>query len=88
MKRRELLKGLSLLPVAGAVSGSSIESVFAASPEKAKQAGKNIYEAIGVRPLINARGTVTVVGASQILPEVQKAMDEAVKEYVQIDELT
>lgn len=87
MKRRELIKGLSLLPVAGAVSGSNIESVFAGSPVMARQAGKSIYEAIGVRPLINARGTVTVVGASQILPEVQKAMDEAVKEYVQIDEL-
>jgi uncharacterized pyridoxal phosphate-dependent enzyme len=87
MKRRELIKGLSLLPIAGAVSGSSIESVFAASPVNAKLAGKSIYEAIGVRPLINARGTVTVVGASQILPEVQTAMDEAVKEFVQIDEL-
>ncbi len=87
MKRRELIKGLSLLPVAGAVSGSNIESVFAASPVNIKKAGKSIYEAIGVRPLINARGTVTVVGASQILPEVQTAMNEAVKEYVQIDEL-
>lgn len=87
MKRRELIKGLSLLPIAGAVSGTSVESAFAAAPLTQPKAGQSIYEAIGVRPLINARGTVTVVGASQILPEVQQAMDEAVKEYVQIDEL-
>jgi L-seryl-tRNA(Ser) seleniumtransferase len=87
MKRRDLIKGLTLLPVAGAVSGSNIESVMGAGQKNNKKAVNSIYEAIGVRPLINARGTVTVVGASQILPEVQKAMDEAVKEYVQIDEL-
>ncbi|MFA6944873.1 MAG: aminotransferase class V-fold PLP-dependent enzyme [Pedobacter sp.] len=88
MKRRELIKGLSLLPIAGAVSGTSIESALGASLASAQQkTGKSVYADLGVRPLINARGTVTVVGASQILPEVQKAMDDAVKEYVQIDEL-
>lgn len=85
MKRRELIKGLSILPLAGAVSGTSIPSAFAGSAKH--QTGKSVYEAIGVRPLINARGTVTVVGASQILPEVQQAMDDAVRQYVQIDEL-
>ena len=87
MKRRELIKGLSILPLAGAVSGSTIQSALGAVPSAAQKGGKSIYEAIGVRPLINARGTVTVVGASQILPEVQQAMDDAVREYVQIDEL-
>jgi len=83
MKRRELIKGLSVLPLAGAVSGPA----FGAVPSIPQKARKSIYEAIGVRPLINARGTVTVVGASQIMPEVQQAMDDAVREYVQIDEL-
>jgi L-seryl-tRNA(Ser) seleniumtransferase len=80
MKRRELIKGLSVLPLAGAVSGSA----FAAIPSIPQKGRKSIYEAIGVRPLINARGTVTVVGASQIMPEVQQAMDDAVREYVQM----
>ena len=83
MKRRELIKGLSILPLAGAVS----ESAFGAVSSMPKKAKKSIYESIGVRPLINARGTVTVVGASQMMPEVQQAMDDAVREYVQIDEL-
>jgi uncharacterized pyridoxal phosphate-dependent enzyme len=89
MKRREVLKGLAILPLTGTVSSSTVESVFAMPAEErpAAKASRSIYERLGVKPLINARGTVTVVGASQILPEVQKAMDDAVREYVQIDEL-
>lgn len=90
MKRRELIKGLSMVPLAGVVSGSSIESAFGSTQNIAarqQKKTKSTYADLGVRPLINARGTVTVVGASQILPEVQQAMDDAVKEYVQIDEL-
>jgi len=49
--------------------------------------GKSIYDSLGVRPLINASGTITILGATRILPEVQKAMDDAVKEFVHIFEL-
>src|SRR5690606_26561949 len=48
---------------------------------------KSIYDPLGVRPLINASGTVTIVGATRVLPEVQKAMDDATREYVHIFEL-
>ncbi len=46
-----------------------------------------MYESIGVRPVINCRGTLTIIGGSQTLPEVKKAMDEASRHYVHIDEL-
>ncbi len=90
MKRREVIKGLTMLPLAGAVGGFSYKVEGASPvgmPPHRKEVAKSIYESIGVRPLINARGTVTVIGASRIMPEVQAAMDEAVKDYVQIDEL-
>lgn len=90
MKRREAIKSLTILPLAGTVAGSSIQSAFGAplaATSAEQKVRKSIYEKIGVRPLINGRGTVTVVGASQILPEVQQAMDDATREYVQIDEL-
>lgn len=90
MKRREVIKGLTIIPLAGTIAGTSIQSALgapAAVTEEEEKGRKSVYEALGVKPLINARGTVTVVGASQILPEVQKAMDDAVREYVQIDEL-
>ena len=46
-----------------------------------------MYESIGVRPVINCRGTLTIIGGSQTLPEVKRAMDEASRHYVHIDEL-
>jgi len=85
MKRREVIKGLAILPVSGSLSGSAMGSVLPSAA--AQQKRKSVYEAIGVRPLLNARGTVTVVGASKVLPEVKQAMDDAIREYVQIDEL-
>ncbi|MCC7264887.1 MAG: aminotransferase class V-fold PLP-dependent enzyme [Candidatus Latescibacteria bacterium] len=45
------------------------------------------YESIGVRPLINCRGTYTIISGSLILPEVRQAMVEASKRYVHMDEL-
>ena len=47
----------------------------------------DLYRSIGVRPLINARGTFTIITGSQTLPEVKKAMDEASRSFVQMDEL-
>ncbi|MGH2646871.1 MAG: aminotransferase class V-fold PLP-dependent enzyme, partial [Ginsengibacter sp.] len=49
--------------------------------------GKSIYDSIGVRTVINGRGTVTIIGASRMLPEVEKAMRAATRNYVQLDEL-
>ena len=37
----------------------------------------NIYEAIGVEPIINCRGTFTIIGGSVELAEVVAAMDAA-----------
>jgi D-glucosaminate-6-phosphate ammonia-lyase len=82
MKRRDLIKSLAILPVTIAVP-KSVNAVLLPAAAKSK----SVYEAIGVKPLINARGTVTVIGASKVLPEVREAMDAAIDEFVQIDEL-
>src|SRR5687768_6260857 len=88
MKRRKLLKFLPGLPVGGGllfnVKTSNGEGTHLDATVKE---GRSIYEAVGVRPLINARGTVTIVGATRVLPQVREAMDAAAREYVQIDEL-
>ncbi len=84
MKRRDVIKGLAILPVSGAVAGTLDSDTLSPAP---KVKVKSVYEPLGVKPLINARGTVTVVGASKVLPEVRDAMDAAIDEYVQIDEL-
>ena len=46
-----------------------------------------LYESIGVRPVINSRGTFTIITGSQTLPEVKRAMEEASRHFVNMDEL-
>ena len=49
--------------------------------------GPDLFQSIGVRPVINAKGTFTIISGSQSLPEVKQAMLEASKHYVHLDEL-
>ncbi len=76
--RRDLFRRGRLMALAGSVRKS------AAAP---LEFGANMYRSIGVRPVINARGTFTIITGSQTLPEVKKAMDQASRAYVQMDEL-
>ena len=62
----------------------------AALPEPGQAAleiGPKIYDSIGVRPVINCKGTFTIMSGSLSLPEVKQAMMEASKHYVHIDDL-
>jgi uncharacterized pyridoxal phosphate-dependent enzyme len=49
--------------------------------------GPEIYQSIGVRPIINARGTFTIISGSLMLPEVRAAVDHAAQHFVHLDEL-
>jgi uncharacterized pyridoxal phosphate-dependent enzyme len=48
---------------------------------------ENLFTEIGVRPILNARGTYTIITGSCSLPEVKRAMYEASFYFVQLDEL-
>ena len=94
MKRRDILKTISVLSLSG-VSGNLL----------AKNGGKefgggnttmndtptgdvNIFRTLGVEPLINCRGTFTIIGGSLERPSVRAAMDAASRSFVQYDELS
>jgi len=47
----------------------------------------SVYERLGVKPVINAYGTLTYLGGSIMPPEVVEAMDEAAKSFVNMHEL-
>lgn len=49
--------------------------------------GRALYERLGVRPLINGRGTLTIIGGSMELPAVREAKSLANQHYAQLDEL-
>jgi seryl-tRNA(Sec) selenium transferase len=81
--RRELLQvgNVLALPV---LLGSGRGTAEAAGP---LTPGPQIYQSIGVEPIINCRGTFTIIGGSVERPEVRAAMDAAARHFVQIDEL-
>lgn len=98
MKRRNVIKGLALLPVAGSILPQ--KSVLAAplaetvssvnvSPvtEASFMADTNIFRRIGVEPVINCMGTYTIIGGSIERPAVREAMEAAAHNFVQYDEL-
>jgi uncharacterized pyridoxal phosphate-dependent enzyme len=91
VSRRQLLQlagsfgAGSLLPPQRMRSGE-ISAVGAATPA-ILQADPAVYKAIGVRPLINCRGTFTIIGGSIELPDVRAAKSAANQQYVHLDEL-
>jgi L-seryl-tRNA(Ser) seleniumtransferase len=97
LSRRKLLRrsaeagALLALPsiAPGRVEAAQAKTKPAAAAAAAKpaEALPDVYKAIGVRPLVNARGTFTVISGSTLLPEVRAAMDAASRQYVQLDEL-
>jgi L-seryl-tRNA(Ser) seleniumtransferase len=81
----------SLFQRAGVAAGAAIlpaeRGAMAATASSGLQLGPSLYESIGVTPLVNCRGTFTIITGSLTLPEVKRAMDEASRHYVQMDEL-
>jgi seryl-tRNA(Sec) selenium transferase len=86
LTRRELfLMGNALaVPTLLGRLDASLEAAAVAGP---LVAGPQIYQSLGVEPVINCRGTFTIIGGSVERPEVRAAMDAAAKHFVQIDEL-
>ncbi len=110
MRRRAIIKNLSLIPLTGFIGSLFPSKIYAQSStdktdkfisgndsdlgvvglggrKNGKIVGKGIYERLGVRPVINGRGTITIIGGCRVLPEVEQAMKEATLDYVELDEL-
>jgi uncharacterized pyridoxal phosphate-dependent enzyme len=84
MERRDILKSLAIIPFAGAFK--PLESLVSMQTGPLK-AGQNIYQSIGVEPVINCRGTFTIIGGSIERPGVIEAAHAASQFFVQYDEL-
>ena len=87
ISRRELFRRGSFLALPAFFRGGTA-TVAAAPATTGLRLGPDIYQSIGVRPLINARGTYTIISGSVMLPEVRAAMEAAAQRYVHLDELT
>lgn len=95
LSRRDLFRGsrdaAALAGLSALLRGDlplAIASLSGQERTNGLRVGAEIYQSIGVRPLINARGTFTIISGSLMLPEVRAAMDAAARHHVHLDELT
>ncbi|PYQ22592.1 MAG: selenocysteine synthase, partial [Acidobacteria bacterium] len=76
VSRRELFRWGGVLALPALLRAKGVEAAAAAAAATTGlRAGPDIYQSIGVRPLVNARGTYTILSGSLMLPEVRAAMD-------------
>src|SRR5260370_1946695 len=78
LTRRRLLETAAISPAAAAAATST--SLTASSPS-------TLYSRLGVKPVINGVGVVTVLGGSIMPPEVVRAMEEASRYFIPLPEL-
>jgi len=78
LHRRNLLRSAGL---------GSLGSFWPLSKLAAARPDANIYQQLGVRPVINCMGAWTVIGASRQWPELHAPMAEASNHFVFLEEL-
>lgn len=84
MKRREIIKRLSLAPLAsGLLAVTPTESVNAAT----LYAKRDLFKELGLRTFINAAGNYTAMTASLMPDEVMEAIQSSSKEFVMLEEV-
>ena len=76
--RRRLLQAAALSPAVAAAATTS--NLSATSPS-------SLYASLGVKPVINGVGVVTVLGGSIMPPEVIRAMEEGSRFFIPLPEL-
>jgi seryl-tRNA(Sec) selenium transferase len=100
MKRREIIKGLTLLPFAGSAAASPLNDfsnnskglndhvdLYGIIDEETVKRGENLLKSIGVEPFVNCKGTNTIMGGAVVRPQVKLAMESITTLNVQMDEL-
>src|SRR5271163_5138237 len=85
MNRRAFVKWTTAFPLLAQVGFH--EALGTGWADVAKNSTDNIYTRLGVKPLINGRGTWTYLSASLELPEVRAAQVEAAQHFVNIFDL-
>lgn len=75
MKRRTVLQSVA--------AAAAVRPVATAAGHESA----TVYSRLGVKPLINGMGTVTVLGGSLMPPEVVRAMEEASRHFVFLPDL-
>jgi len=84
MKRRDILKGLTLLPLSSSLV-SKASTIGVATPTPTPQ--RDLFKELGVTPVINASVTMTFLSGSLMLPEVLEAINSTSHDFANMYEL-
>ncbi|MCG7859254.1 selenocysteine synthase, partial [Flavihumibacter sediminis] len=84
MKRRDVIKGLGLLPVGGLAGGLD---AFAGTGSPLAAPKRDLFKELGVRTFINATGTLTYMTGSLMHDYVLDAINYGADQFCMLDEL-
>ncbi|MFN6336777.1 MAG: aminotransferase class V-fold PLP-dependent enzyme [Sphingobacteriales bacterium] len=84
MKRRSLLKYMSMAPVAGATVVDDLTSFTGPGVTAAK---RDLFKELGIRTFINAAGTYTGMTATLMRPEALAAIRQSAEKFCMLDEV-
>lgn len=88
MKRRDVIKFLSAVPIAGGIIGTAIPFQSASAGEaEAAVAGRDLFKELGLKTFINASCVCTTLTASLMPPEVTQAIAKGAEEFVLLNEV-
>ena len=84
MKRRDILRGITLIPLSG-IGGALVpsKSVFAGS----RASKRDLFKELGVTPVINAGVTMTFLSGSLMMPEVLDAINSTAHDFANMYDL-
>ncbi|GAB3917786.1 aminotransferase class V-fold PLP-dependent enzyme [Larkinella terrae] len=82
MNRREILKGLTVLPLTGAAP-QAVLATAASAPAK----HRDVFQELGIRTFINAAGTLTYMSGCIMREEVVEIIDRTAGHFAMIDEV-
>ncbi|MFH5834273.1 aminotransferase class V-fold PLP-dependent enzyme [Halalkalibaculum sp. DA384] len=87
LSRKKMIKILASLPLVGGLAGSALTSQndYNKGPNSTKY--QNLFSELGIQPLINARGTMTYLSGSLMLPEVVQAINSTSHEFANMYEV-
>ncbi|WP_257658989.1 aminotransferase class V-fold PLP-dependent enzyme [Parapedobacter lycopersici] len=89
MKRRDVIKGLSLLPLIGSYNGGpvNLQDEKTAKADVSASQSADLFDELGVTRYINAGGTITVISGSLMMPEVMEAINSTSHDFANMHEL-
>lgn len=84
LSRRKMLKALAGIPILGTLASAA---QFTNQKSENSKKSPNLFDELGIEPIINARGTMTYLSGSLMLPEVVQAIQSTSHDFANMYEV-